>query len=93
MSMRLTNTPLTDRPPIHNRYEFDCAVEEAYRRWRESGEDEVILAADVHDIYTRLGEYRYDSVDEKEVDEAYIRHEIFMEGIVNAMDSFVTVLT
>lgn len=90
--MKLTDTPLTDRPPIRNRYEFDCAINEAYRRWRESGEDEVILSADVADIHRRLDGYNYDSVDEKSVDEAYIRHEIFLEGIINAMSSFVTVL-
>ena len=90
--MKLSNPPLTDRPPINTRYEFDVAVKEAYRRWRESGEDEVILAADVVDIHRRLNGYTYDTADEKVVDESYIRHEIFLEGIVNAMDSFVTVL-
>ena len=90
--MKLSDTPLTERPPIRNRYEFDCAVNEAYRRWRESGEDEVILAADVADIQRRLEGYTYDPVDERPVDEAYIRREIFWDGIVNAMDSFVTVL-
>lgn len=90
--MKLTDTPLTDRPPIRNRYEFDCAVNEAYRRWRESGEDEVVLAADVADIQRRLEGYTYDPVDERPVDEAYIRREIFWDGIISTMDSFVTVL-
>lgn len=90
--MKLSDTPLTDRPPIRNRYEFDVAVREAYRRWRASGEDEVILAADVADIQRRLDGYTYDPVDERPVDEAYIRREIFWDGIINAMDSFVTVL-
>ena len=90
--MKLSNTPLTDRPPICNRYEFDLAVEEAYRRWQESGEDEVVLAADVADIYRRLDGYNYDPADEKVVVEAYIRHEIWMVGIVESMSSFVTVL-
>lgn len=90
--MKLTDTPLTARPPIRNRYEFDCAVREAYRRWRESGEDEVVLDADVADIQRRLEGYTYDNVDERHVDEAYIRREIFWEGIITAMDSFVTVL-
>lgn len=90
--MKLSNTPLTHRPPIRNRYEFDLAVEEAYSRWQESGEDEVVLAADVADIHRRLDGYDYDPVDEKVVDEVYIRHEIWMEGIVDSMSSFVTVL-
>ena len=90
--MKLTDTPLTNRPPIRNRYEFDVAVREAYRRWRASGEDGVVLDADVSDIHRRLDGYTYDDVDERPVDEAYIRREIFWEGIVNAMDSFVTVL-
>lgn len=90
--MKLSDSPLTDRPPIRNRYEFDCAVEEAYRRWRESGENEVVLAADVADIQRRLEGYTYDPVDERPVDEAYIRREIFWDGIISTMDSFVTVL-
>ena len=90
--MKLSDTPLTARPPIRNRYEFDCAVCEAYRRWRQSGEDDVILAADVADIHRRLDGFKYDSVDERAVDEAYIRREIFMVGILEAMDSIVTIL-
>lgn len=90
--MKLTDTPLTARQPIHNRYEFDVAIREAYRRWRESGEDEVILAAEVWDIQRRLDGYTYDPVDERPVDEAYIRREIFWDGIISTMDSFVTVL-
>lgn len=90
--MKLTDTPLTARPPIRNRYEFDCAVEQAYRRWRESGEDAVVLDADVADIQRRLEGYTYDPVDERPVDEAYIRREIFWDGIISTMDSFVTVL-
>lgn len=90
--MKLSDTPLTERPPIRNRYEFDCAVNEAYRRWRESGEDEVVLDAEVWDIENRLDGYTYDNVDERPVDEAYIRREIFWDGIIGAMDSFVTVL-
>lgn len=90
--MKLTDTPLTDRPPIRNRYEFDCAVNEAYRRWRASGEDEVVLDADVADIQRRLEGYTYDPVDERPVDEAYIRREIFWEGLAETMSSFVTVL-
>lgn len=90
--MKLTDTPLTARPPIRNRYEFDCAVNEAYRRWRESGENEDVLAAEVWDIENRLDGYTYDPVDERPVDEAYIRREIFWDGLAEAMNSFVTVL-
>lgn len=90
--MKLTDTPLTSRPPIRNRYEFDVAVREAYRRWRASGEDGAVLDADVADIQRRLDGYHYDPVDEKVVDESYIRREIFWDGIINAMDSFVTLL-
>lgn len=83
--MKLTDTPLTDRPPIRNRYEFDCAVEEAYRRWRESGENEDVLEEETWDIHRRLDGYTYDPVDEKEVDYTYIRREIWMEALIGVM--------
>ena len=83
--MKLTDTPLTYRPPIRNRYEFDCAVEEAYRRWRESGENEDVLQEETLDIHRRLDGFNYDPVDEKEVDYTYIRREIWMEALIGVM--------
>lgn len=85
--MKLSNTPLTDRPPIRNRYEFDLAVEEAYRRWRASDESEDILNEEVWDIEHRLAGYTYDEVDERPVDAKYIRHEICLEALVAVVNA------
>lgn len=87
--MKLTNTPLTDRPPIRNRDEFECAVEQAYRRWKESGENEDILEEETWDIHRRLDGYTYDNVDEKEVDYTYIRREIWLEALIGVMNAHI----
>ena len=87
--MKLSDTPLTDRPPIRNRYEFDRAVEQAYRRWKESGENEDVMEEETWDIHRRLEGYTYDTADEQEVDYTYIRREIWMEAVIGVMNAHI----